>query len=295
MKTGIRIQAETGTVAEFDAWASAAKSDSVATYNRDGVVCLRNAISQEWLDVIERGINDALLGASADLDVVKRKGDKGRFSFSSQAWREVKPFRRFIFDSPLADVCWPILQSDMTLFYDFLLIKEARSDSAATPWHQDHAYYPLVGTNVINCWTALDPIPVESALRFFKGSHAPEIIYRAANFENPSEDYRHVRKERPPIPDIDNDPAAEILSCAMSPGDTLIWNSHTFHAAPGNKLNQRRAAFSVNLVGDNVTYEDVPALETYKDPSFRSGDKLASDKFQVIRSRAGHCRALKKS
>ena len=260
-------------------------ANAIAAYNRDGVVCLRNAINSRWLDVVEEGIVAALSGASTDLDVVKAEGDKGNFSASSQAWTKVEPFRRFIFESPIADLSLQILQSrTLVLFYDFLLIKEAHSDSAATPWHQDHSYYPLNGTKVINCWTALDPIPVETALRFWKGSHSMQTVFKAANFENPSEEYKHARREHPNIPDIDENPDAEILATAMEPGDLLIFNSRTFHSAPGNKLEHRRAGFSVNWVGDDVTYMDVPSLETYQNPSLKTGDPIISEKFPLVRS-----------
>ena len=258
--------------------------DAIETYKSDGVVCLRQAISGEWLGVIEEGIDLALSGASADLDVVQKKGESGRFSVSSQAWRQVEPFRRFIFESPLADIAWPFLESrSLTLYYDFLLIKEAHSNSARTPWHQDHAYYPLKGNKVINSWVALDPIPVETALRFYAGSHLPGITFRATNFENNKEHYRHVRLERPIMPDIDADPDIQILTTALAPGDMLLWNSRTFHSAPGNHLPRRRAAFSINWVGDDCTYEEVAALDTYLDPSLKTGDPITGEKFPLVR------------
>jgi len=260
-------------------------SEAVEAYKRDGVVCIRNAFGN-WLELIEAGINSALAGASTDIDVVKGDAGEGNFSFSSQAWMNVAPFRQFIFDSHAADLVWPFLESEvLVLFYDFLLIKQARSRGAATPWHQDHSYYPLEGTKVINCWTALDAIPLESALRFVKGSHRPAICYRAVNFDRASDDYRHARNERPLPPDFDNDPTSEILSTAMMPGDTLVWNSYTFHSAPGNRLDSRRAAFSVNWVGDDVTYTDAPALETYRDPSLVAGLPIVCAKFPCLRGR----------
>ncbi len=247
------------------------------------MVCLRGAFARAWLELIEAGIESALAGASTDLDVVKGKRDGGSFSFSSRAWSEVEPFRRFIFESHAADLAWPFLESEsLVLFYDFLLIKQPRSDSAATPWHQDHSYYPLAGTKVINCWTALDEIPLASALRFLKGSHRPARVYRPVEFGSQAA-YRHGDETRPLPPDIDNDPAAEILTTAMAPGDTLVWNSHTFHSAPGNRLERRRAAFSVNWVGDDVTFTGAPSLETYRDPSLLPGQPIDCARFPVLR------------
>ena len=147
----------------------------ITALHNDGVVCLCNSFDQSWLDLIEQGIESALGGASTDVDIVKRDGDAGSFSFSSGAWQTVAPFHRFIFDSHLADIAWSLLDTtELVLFYDFLLVKQARSDSAGTPWHQDHSYYPLDGHKAINCWVALDDIPMSSALRFVRGSPSRE-------------------------------------------------------------------------------------------------------------------------
>jgi ectoine hydroxylase-related dioxygenase (phytanoyl-CoA dioxygenase family) len=257
----------------------------VAAYERDGVVCLRNAHSAAWLAVIEQGIDTALAGGSEDLDIVEKDGDSGRFSYSSQAWQQVAPFRQFIFESRVADLSWPFLDSkSLTLYYDFLLIKEPGTARAATPWHQDHAYYPLRGSDVINCWTALDRIPLETALRFWRGSHAQKVIYQAAEFSGES-DYRHLQTDRPPPPEIDTDPTAEILATDMNPGDMLVWDSHTFHSAPGNTSSNRRAAFSVNWTGDGAVFHDMPSLGTYRDDGIHDGMPIAGDRFPTLRTR----------
>lgn len=254
------------------------------TIKSDGVVCIRQAINRVWLDVIEEGIEQALGGSSTNVDIVKRDGDKGSFSFSSGAWPKVEPFKRFIFESPMADIAWALFDSkQLTLFYDFLLIKQPHSDSAATPWHQDHSYYPLDGRQVMNCWVALDDIPEESALRFIKGSHLPNQLYRAIDFENPTNDYQHARKELPLPPDSGSE-ETEILSTSLKAGDMLAWTSYTLHSADGNKLDRRRAAFSINWLGDDVVFNGKDSLETYRDPSQAIGKPIHCDKFPMIRS-----------
>lgn len=249
---------------------------------RDGVVCIRQAIPHDWLTVIESGIEIALNGASADVDIVKRARDSGSFSVSSGAWRKVGPFRRYIFESPIVDIAWSLLDSNqLVLFYDFLLIKEPLSNNAATPWHQDHSYYPVEGFKAINCWTALDDIPLESALRFVKGSHLCRTLYRAVDFDDPGQAYRHARPELPLPPEIDQD--ANVLSTELAAGDMLVWKSYTLHGAPGNRLNHRRAAFSVNWLGDDIAYNDRPALATYREPSLVVGHSMICDKFPLVR------------
>ena len=248
----------------------------------DGVVCLKGAFERPWLSLLERGIDEALSGASQDVDIVQRAGDEGRFSFSSGAWRTVEPFRRFIMESPIADLVWPLIGSaELVLFYDFLLIKEARSAGASTPWHQDHSYYPLDGTKVVNSWVALDEIPLESTLRFLRGSHQPPLLYRAVDFDDPMRDYRHARTELPLPPTVDAE--ADVIATPLDPGDMLVWWSHTLHCAPGNRLHRRRAAFSVNWLGDGVTYNGRAALDTYVDSSVAVGEPMTGEKFPLIR------------
>lgn len=254
------------------------------TLNSDGVVCLRSAIDQSWLDRIENGITLALDGASTDLDTVKNKNDSGSFTYSSGAWQSVEPFREFIFDSPMPDIAWALLDSrNLTLFYDFLLIKQAKSNNAATPWHQDHSYYPLDGYKAINCWVALDDIPQQSSLRFIRGSHMPRQLYRAIDFENPQRDYLHARRQLPLPPKNDESDTTNVLSVELKAGDMLAWTSYTLHAAPGNSLNKRRAAFSTNWLGDDIVYNGEPSLESYRDASQVVGQPIACDKFPVIR------------
>jgi len=74
-----------------------------------------------------------------------------------------------------------------------------------------------------------------------------------------------------------------ILASAMSPGDMLIWKSYTLHSAPGNRLDRRRAAFSVNWVGDDIVYNAKPSLEAYRDPTLTIGKPIFCKKFPLVR------------
>ena len=115
-------------------------------------------------------------------------------------WPRIASFERCIFQSHAADLFGALLETRrLNFYYDFLLLKSPHCETGVTPWHQDHAYYPLDGTKIINCWTALDAIPEETALRFVKGSHATGPLYRAVHF-SPGEEYPNTLKDRPPPP-----------------------------------------------------------------------------------------------
>jgi ectoine hydroxylase-related dioxygenase (phytanoyl-CoA dioxygenase family) len=235
--------------------------DAIAAHRRDGVICLRGVFGRAWLDRVEEGIELFMereaARESAKNVVVRAEGDDGTFRYATMMWQSMEPFRQAIFDSRAPDLFGSLLEtSRLNLYYDFLLIKQAGCRSAVTPWHQDHSYYCLNGTKIINCWTALDAIPVETALRFVRGSHRSGDVFRAVHF-NPGDEYAGTLKERPLPPDFDAMDEVEIITCAMEPGDTLVWNSRTFHSAPGNHLDRRRAALSLNFAGDDVTYFDM--------------------------------------
>ena len=109
-------------------------------------------------------------------------------------------------------------------------------------------------------------------------------IYQAANFAGDT-DYRHARSDRPVIPDIDDDPATRILTAELQPGDMLAWDSYTFHSAPGNTLNQRRAAFSINWASDAIRFHDIPCLASYRAPELTEGSSITCDKFPLVRGK----------
>ncbi len=259
--------------------------DAIEAYKRDGVICLRSAFGKDWLDLIESAIDEAMKEHSASSATVTHDDEPGFFYYDSLMWKRVEAFRRFIFDSHAPDLFWRLLEtSTLNFYYDFLLLKSPGCASAVTPWHQDHSYYPLNGTKIINCWTSLDTIPVETALRFVRGSHLWDTVYRSVHFA-PDQEYAGAMTERPLPPDLDNDPDADIITCALEPGDTLVWNSRMFHSAPGNTLDRRRAALSTNWAGDDVTYYDMPQES---DPSYRGenlvdGGPITCETFPLVR------------
>jgi len=249
--------------------------EAIEAYKRDGVVCFRQAFDGYWLDEIEKGIEDVYAMGGANADVIQADpNDPGFFYNDTVMWPRVARFKDFIYNSNAPDLYRSLLETEsLTFYYDFLIVKNAGCNTSATPWHHDIAYYPLNGTQIANCWTALDSIPVDTAVRFVRGSHHGKETKRATHF-NPDKEYQNLMMERPITPDFDSMAErgeCEIVACSMEPGDTVVFNCRTFHSAPGNHLPSRRAAFSTNWVGDDVTYNDIPQ-ET--DPKTRGEDLI---------------------
>ena len=263
--------------------------DAIDAYQRDGVICLRGAVSDDWLAVIEQGV-DYFLGAGVDDGdpanvVVKLDGDTGGVHYGTALWQSNPYLRQIIFETTLPDLFGSVLETrSLNFYYDFLIIKDAGCRSAVTPWHHDQSYYVMRGRKIINCWIALDSIPKETALRFARASHKRDDLARAIHFD-PNQDYPGLLTERPLPPDFDNDPDADIITCAMEPGDALVFNCRTFHTAPGNHLDRRRGALSLNFIGDDVTYFDMAQLP---DPPIRGeglvdGGSITCESFPLLR------------
>lgn len=233
--------------------------EAIEAFHRDGVVCLRGAFPEDWVDEINGAIDEAVNNPTKASSTTVNPNEPGFFFYDTMMWKRLPAFRRFVFESHAPDLFMPFLDTTKLIFYyDFLLVKAAFSDSASTPWHHDISYYPLSGRKMINCWMALDHIPLDTALRFLRGSHKTQDVYRAKHFD-PTKRYADLIMARPLPPDIDASPADhDIIRCNMQPGDTLVFSSWTLHSAPGNFREHRRAALSTNWLGDDVRYFDLP-------------------------------------
>ena len=114
-----------------------------------------------------------------------------------------------------------------------MIFKPARY-GAATPWHQDEAYWsPYDHLNSLSVWMPLDPATLESGcMQFIPGSHKEEVRW-----------HRHIQNN-PLIHGLvtdDVDPNAAI-ACPLSPGGATFHHSRTLHyTAPNTTKNPRRA------------------------------------------------------
>ena len=262
--------------------------DAIEAYERDGVVHLQGAFDSHWVDLLADGMEAAIATAATRSDSVfsiAAPGEPGFFYYDTFMWKHLDQFKQFAFESPVADVAQTIMRTKTLIFYfDFMLVKEPGT-SRETPWHYDEAYWPISGSQICNLWTALDPIPVETALRFVRGSHRWTEHYRAVHFD-PDLAYESP-PDRPEPSDWENAPGErELLFASMQPGDCLIFHNRTHHSAPGNTLEAtRRRALATHWIGDDITYNDKPQ-ET--DPPYRGenlvhGGSMACESFPRVR------------
>jgi ectoine hydroxylase-related dioxygenase (phytanoyl-CoA dioxygenase family) len=259
-------------------------ADDIAAYERDGVVCLRRLIGQEWIDELRSGVEEAAASPGPHAEVYTRAGDPGRFWGDLDLWQRLPRFRRFVFASPAAAIAAEVMGSrGVNFFYDQLLVKEPGTRER-TPWHQDQPYWAVDGRQVCTVWVPLDPVERSSCVEYVAGSHRWGRAFNPHHFADGSP-YRETGLEE--MPDIEAERERHrILTWDLEAGDCLVFQAMIVHGAPGPAESpRRRRALATRWAGDDARYavrRGEVAIPT-SDPGLRHGDRLDGPLFPRIR------------
>ncbi len=274
--------------------------DEVATFWRDGVVCLRGVMPSEWLafmaDPVEASLttrattnlsafgDDLATHAGAerlvDDSVAAKAIPRGHFLAGTDHWREQVEFLDFARHSPLGPIVARLLGSEhVWLYEDSVLVKEPGTQER-TAFHQDMAYFHLAGDLVATTWVPLDPVSAETgAVRFVLGSHLDRTKYKPNTFVT---SLSLDGGDGVDVPDFDRHTellgAAKIVSFDTEPGDITVHHARTIHGAYANASpTRRRRAISVRFAGDGTVFSPAPGgLPKPHHESLREGEPLDS-------------------
>ena len=135
--------------------------DHIRTYEEDGVVVVRGAISMDWVEHMREAMDRVLDKPGPTGSDVNRDG-KGRFAFETFPWLHDEGFKRLTRESPLGEIAGRIMRSSKTnLLYDFYFDKEPHTPHP-TSWHQDLPGVCCHGTQVAGTWMPLDVVTYDS-------------------------------------------------------------------------------------------------------------------------------------
>jgi len=216
--------------------------EDVATYHRDGVVLLRSMFDNEWIDLLNDGLDTQLSAPTARARAWDRDTDGLTMFWDSQAWLGVEQYQRFVFESPAAEIAGRIMDAaEINFFFDAVFVRSP-GNQFSTPWHQDEPYWSIDGYDSCTIWMPLVPVAAKSALAFVPGSHLGAPDWNQFNFGvlNPDghadvDQVDFSTTSQHEVPDIDADPEAfDVISWAMEPGDCVVFNGRTMHGGSGN-------------------------------------------------------------
>lgn len=241
--------------------------DVVESFQADGAVAVRGALSVEWIESL-RDAMPALLGDTYDGRERLGQGARSASASSDGMWRTNEAFARFLFRSPVAKLAAACMRSRVARLYeDLMLYNEAGVTGA--PWHRDAPHWPLSGHQLSSTWFSLEGTTADTgALRFVAGSHRDDDV-----------DPRQL------LPDVTDDlETRRVISFDTEPGDVVVFHPRILHGALGAALDRPRRTFTLRFVGDDVRWR--PRRETYHqwmaDCGLHKGDVLDHPWFPVV-------------
>ena len=235
--------------------------DEIETYHRDGVLLLPGMFDKDWIELLNKGL-DANIEAPTRRSRIWYKDTSGRSMFYDHtAWQGIEEYRKFIFNSPAAQICGQLMRSTtINFFFDSVFVRSTGTQFE-TPWHQDEPYWSVEGYDACSIWMPLGPVKRKNALSFVPGSHRLKTVFKQYNFGdlNPVRkknvdqvDFSDIAEQE--FPDINADPKRfGVVSWDMQPGDCIAFNGRTMHGGSG-KLDDdcELRVFTTKWVGDDV-------------------------------------------
>lgn len=233
-----------------------------------GALCIRGALTMQQVDQLKTGIDQNLAHPSPRAKVASRTDDPGWFFEDFCNWQDNEHYRNVIHDSALAAIAQRLLGSkQIRLYHDHLLVKEPNTRQR-TPWHQDQPYYNITGSDTISFWIPVDPVAQASTLEFVAGSHKGPWLMPRSFMDNQAKWFAEGSlAELPNIEEHRKD--FPILGWTLQPGDVVCFNMLTLHASAGVGGDQRRRAFSVRMIGDDVRHAPRPWVTSPEFPGLR--------------------------
>lgn len=230
----------------------------IETFRRDGVVLVRGAVDPESLELLAEGVEHNRRHPSAWSHWYTDADEAAGFWSDYVTWPDVEPYRRVVFETPLAELAGELMGSEsVRFFHEHVLVKEPGA-AERTPWHHDQPYYCVDGDQNVSMWIALDPVPASSGMRFIAGSHRWGRLFIPRRFVD-HVPYAPADGRFEIVPDLDAHlDAHRVLSFDVEPGDLIAFHYRTLHDAPGNELDTPRRVVSLRWLGDDATFATRP-------------------------------------
>ena len=269
-------------------------SKEIDTYHRDGVLLLKGLFDNDWIELLNKGL-DLNCKSPTERSRIWDKDNEGHTMFyDTLAWREIEEYKKFIFDSPAAQICGQLMKATtVNYFFDAVFVR-SHGTKFETPWHQDEPYWSIEGYDACTLWMPLVPVKEKNCLSFVPGSHLLKFVFNQKNFGeitgHPKDQVDFSKVADQEFPDINADPGRfGVVSWEMQPGDCIAFNGRTMHGGSGKLDNDRQLRiFTTKWLGDDVRIK----FRNYgMDPDFsslmikkglKSGDRPDTDMYPQI-------------
>lgn len=223
---------------------------------RDGVVCLKGAVTPRGFERLEAAVEWSLAHPSPT--AVRFYPNEAAKFFEDRGHNHASVVRDVGLDSTMAAL-WGVDR----LWYmgEQLFLKEGGA-SRRTPWHQDTSYLRMMGSQLVACWISLDRLPKEYSLEFVRGSHKGTLYNGSAFAAADDTAPLYKQSKLPRLPDIQaNRQAFDIVSWDTEPGDVIVFHLGILHGGAGTAPGLRRRTISLRFLGPDVVFDGRPRDE----------------------------------
>jgi len=269
-------------------------TEEIDIYHRDGVVPLRDMFDKDWIELLIKGLN-VNCESPTERSRIWDKDDAGHTMFyDTLAWKEIEEYKKFIFDSPAAQICGQLMKAKTVHYFFDAVFVRSPGTKFETPWHQDEPYWSIEGYDACTLWMPLVPVKQKNCLSFVPGSHLFKSVFNQKNFGeltgNPKDQVDFSKVADQEFPNINADPERfGVVSWELQPGDCIAFNGRTMHGGSG-KLDSDTSlkVFTTKWMGDDVRIK----FRNYgMDPDFssvmvkkglKSGDRPSTDMYPLV-------------
>lgn len=224
-------------------------------FDRDGVVCLRQALDPEQLADALAAWEWSLANPGPRATQI-RQATEGVFFNDLYNPEVMTGYREMLQASPLpAQVASLWGRGPVWFMYEQVFLKEGEA-ARRTPWHQDSSYLAIKGADLAVAWITFEPLAAEASLEFIPGSHKGPL-YNGSRFELGDDTAPlHPGSTLPRLPDIEAERNAhEIIAFAVEPGDVVIFHPQLLHGGAATTGGARRRTLTLRFFGEDSVYD----------------------------------------
>ncbi|MFM1850830.1 MAG: hypothetical protein RIS54_514 [Verrucomicrobiota bacterium] len=216
--------------------------EQVAFYQEHGYLAIDAIMPAEEVAVV-KAIYDRLFtpeaGSDADLYDLNGAREKGKTISIPQILNPAKYAPELLETQMVANLkaIMQQLHGAETKMMGDHAINKPPHNAAATPWHQDEAYWnPAKEYSSLSIWIPLQPATKQNGcMHFVPGSHQIEIVPHRPIGDNPL------------TPGLEVEPGAcdfrNAVACELPAGGATIHNGRTLHYTPPNNSEDYRRAY----------------------------------------------------